>query len=231
MDELSEREILEDQMIVETLNMRPIILDTLTVFNKYKGRFHEVAYGQVLEIINEFGRYIQTLHELGDFYYRNEEAIKLYRTLVSLLSEAIQYAKGYLRERMELLKNLLVDVLRRYGVDYFQDDYLSKTDQEPQIPDYVRKAREIAPMVEHLEISQEDLAESMRPVDPFEEADQILLDAVKRLYDQPEPFKPRGLKSKPEYLHRAENQDRLARLGELIIKLEKHIRGENNEES
>ena len=224
MDELSEREILEDQMIVETLNMRPIILDTLTVFNKYKGRFHEVAYGQVLEIINEFGRYIQTLHELGDLYYLNEEAIKLYRTLVSLLSEAIQYAKGYLRDRMELLRDLLIDVLRRYGVDYFQDDYLSKTDQEPQIPDHIKRAKEMAPMLEHLEISEEDLAESMRPIDPFEEADQILLDAVKRLYGIPEQFRHRGLKSKPEYLHKSETQNNLTKLGELILRLEKQLR-------
>ena len=220
----TEEEMLEDAMLVDFFNFKPILLDTLQTWIRYKGRFDPRAFPQVVEILHEANSYIRTLNNIKNLRFYDQDVIDLMKTVLALLRDAIKYTNHVpeIKETMKELIKQLEGVLIRYRSPPSSFHSLESDDQD--VPEHVRRAREITPMMEHLEFSEEDLAESMRPIDPFEEADQLLLDAVKRLYEMPDHFKPRGLKSKPEYLHRSETQDNLAKLGELIIKLEKQLR-------
>jgi len=210
-----EEEILSDMCWTEFYNTFGYIDNTISSYVKYKGIFQvnqKLADRIVSESLEEIGGYLNTLNLMKNYHPYDGSEEKLLKHLVQLLLSAIPFTKGSLRDKMVDLKDLTLKLLKKGG---FKFDYniSDKSDfKEHSLTakrgDILRQAHEKVLAEEKYEEDEakkraadlklftgdmylvEELIESQRPTDGIKEADRILYEAVRRLYQLNEAFIP-----------------------------------------
>ncbi len=236
----NENELLEEMMIVELINLVPLVEHTLSVFVSYQGRLKGEGIGMVLDRVQEIGRVVQTLAEIEEPKYYDDKAISLLKRLLKIIDPALDYATPYLRERLKLLRDLILRYLNKvepsytYKPDFTESELSHKRDQDTDIlsraferikedeerekEEFRRRQLETYAFTSHLF----DLDEF--PKEPEIDPDQIILEALNRLHGLREnyiPDKIRWERQKRSEELRSKEEDPLDLVAKLVLERER----------